>query len=593
MLAILAFLLGLASVPAHGDVFPRKSRATDTGQHTRTCKTAPGSPEWPSEETWARFNQSVGGRLLRPTPPGAVCHTRLPVYDADQCAAVAAGWTTYDFHQNDPISSMWQQYNNDTCLPNPDTPCSPDGYPASVVNATSASDIKLSLEFARTHNIRVIVKSTGHDYQGRSQAPGALSIWIHHLRGLKTHTSFTPQGCNFTIDGPAVTVAGGSQMIDIYDELGKINQTVVGGTGRSVGIGGYITGGGHSILAPHYGLGADQALEMEVVTPMGDIIVANECENQDLFWAMRGGGGSTFGIVSSVTLTTHPSPQMVGLDIGIFTRNLSATYLWDMMGYLLSQYPYLDSKGLSGYGYFFRNFSLPDGDGGTIDAAGMGASFAILNTHDTADMLSIWAPVLGHINTTWPDVTILPGLGSYSSFQDWFSTHYDQSTTGDNIWIGSHLLDSQALIRNNATVLGEAFKIFDGSAFLVAGRGVKNAKPRGGSISVHPSWRRALVHSATGLSFPPLNLTARAETLADVNAMTEPLRRLAPNMGAYVNENNPGEPDWQHAFWGENYDRLFRIKREVDPLDVLWCHPCVGNERWKEDGYQLCRVNDP
>jgi FAD/FMN-containing dehydrogenase len=142
----------------------------------------------------------------------------------------------------------------------------------------------------RKHNVRVVVKSTGHDYQGRSIAPGALTIWIYHLQGLQTHTSFQPKGCDFIIEGSAVTAAGGTQMITLYEELDKINQTIVGGGAKTVGIGGYITGGGHSILAPRYGLGTDQVLEMEVVTPLGEIITANECQNQDLFWAMRGVG---------------------------------------------------------------------------------------------------------------------------------------------------------------------------------------------------------------------------------------------------------------------------------------------------------------
>ncbi len=53
---------------------------------------------------------------------------------------------------------------------------------------------------------------------------------------------------------------------------------------------------------------------------------------------------------------------------------------------------------------------------------------------------------------------------------------------------------------------------------------------------------------------------------------------------------SPAEPDWQHTFWGDNYDRLVSIKRDLDPEDVLWCNPCVGNERWEEVGAQLCRV---
>lgn len=108
------------------------------------------------------------------------------------------------------------------------------------------------------------------------------------MQALETHTSFQPQGCDFILNSTAATVGPGSQLSSIYEELGKIGQIIVGGNAKSVSVGGYLTGGGHSILAPRYGLGADQILEMEVVTSAGDIVVANECQNQDLFWAMRG-----------------------------------------------------------------------------------------------------------------------------------------------------------------------------------------------------------------------------------------------------------------------------------------------------------------
>lgn len=78
------------------------------------------------------------------------------------------------------------------------------------------------------------------------------------------------------------------QMWDLYSALDAINQTVVGGGGKTVSLGGYLTGAGHGLLAPRYGLAADQVYEMEVVTPSGEIVTANECQNQDLFWAMRG-----------------------------------------------------------------------------------------------------------------------------------------------------------------------------------------------------------------------------------------------------------------------------------------------------------------
>jgi hypothetical protein len=115
--------------------------------------------------------------------------------------------------------------------------------------------------------------------------------------------------------------------------------------------------------------------------------------------------------------------------------------------------------------------------------------------------------------------------------------------------------------------------------------------------------------AAVGVSFQPLNQTAKAEALQKLNYYVEGLRRLTPDSGAYMNEvcacrrgqtipkrtkrsqADPEEPDWQYQFWGDNYPSLLSIKRAVDPDDVLWCDPCVGNERWREVGNQLCRVN--
>ncbi len=72
----------------------------------------------------------------------------------------------------------------------------------------------------------------------------------------------------------------------------------------------------------------------------------------------------------------------------------------------------------------------------------------------------------------------------------------------------------------------------------------------------------------------------------------EALRKLAPDMGAYINEADPNEPNFSQAFWGDHYPRLLAIKRKYDPADVFWCTPCVGNERWVMQGDELCRVDD-
>ncbi|KLU83132.1 isoamyl alcohol oxidase [Magnaporthiopsis poae ATCC 64411] len=210
-------------------------------------------------------------------------------------------------------------------------------------------------------------------------------------------------------------------------------------------------------------------------------------------------------------------------------------------------------------------------------------------------------PLAAHINRTWPGVFFVPaptgaaGPEDHASWWSWFKLHYDTSPAGGHTILGSWLLDGKALANDRNATARAVGRFIGGEgkgALLnfVGGKGVMEAKPRGGGTAVLPAWRKAYLHPITGVGFPPLDSSAKAAAVSTLRDRVAALRELAPDMGAYVNEANPYEPDWQHAFWGANYARLRSIKRSVDPDDVLWCHPCVGNEDWKEVDGQLCRV---
>lgn len=133
------------------------------------------------------------------------------------------------------------------------------------------------------------MKSSGQNYLGRSVAPGALSIWTHHLNEITYHEGqFKLARSRKKIPGDAITAVAGTAMMDLYITADKHNRTIVGCGAKTVSLGGYVTGGGHSIMAPHYGLAADNVLQMEVVTPKGEIITVNEDQHSGLFWAIRG-----------------------------------------------------------------------------------------------------------------------------------------------------------------------------------------------------------------------------------------------------------------------------------------------------------------
>jgi hypothetical protein len=130
------------------------------------CKFIPGQQGWPTVQEWEQLNSTVQGRLLKPTPPGAACFEEYAFYDEGACASIRTGFKDSSWHANDPISNMWQNYNNYSCLP--DGPgCDGSGFPVYVVKATTATDIKAAVDFAREKNIRLNIKSTGHDFLGR------------------------------------------------------------------------------------------------------------------------------------------------------------------------------------------------------------------------------------------------------------------------------------------------------------------------------------------------------------------------------------------------------------------------------------------
>lgn len=132
-----------------------------------TCKTTPYDSTWPSRSQWASLNQSLSGRLLHPLPPASACHASFPDFNLETCAIIKENWGNFTFHQDNPVSVAWNNMNNDSCLPNTSAPCSELGYPVYVVNASSADDVKLAVNFARENNVRLNVKASGHDYLRR------------------------------------------------------------------------------------------------------------------------------------------------------------------------------------------------------------------------------------------------------------------------------------------------------------------------------------------------------------------------------------------------------------------------------------------
>lgn len=132
-------------------------------------------------------------------------------------------------------------------------------------------------------------RNTGHDFGGRSTGAGSLSIWTHNLKSFE----FLPEYDQGEYSDIAARVSSGLEAWEMYSYMDKYKMALVVPGGFTVGpYGGWMAGGGHSTIGSIYGLGSDQPLSLEVVTADGRLITANPQTNADLFFALRGGGGS-------------------------------------------------------------------------------------------------------------------------------------------------------------------------------------------------------------------------------------------------------------------------------------------------------------
>ena len=179
-----------------------------------------------------------------------------------------------------------------------------DRRPAVVVRPVQAADVGAAIAFARLHDLEVAVRGGAHGASGTAVNEGGLVIDLSEMREV-------------TVDpvGRRCLVGGGATLADRDTTTQKHALAVTGGIVGHTGVGGLTLGGGMGWLTRKQGLSVDNLLSAEVVVADGRVLQASREENQDLFWAIRGGGGN-FGVVTKFEFMLHPVGPLV--DFGLF-----------------------------------------------------------------------------------------------------------------------------------------------------------------------------------------------------------------------------------------------------------------------------------
>jgi hypothetical protein len=409
-------------------------------------------------------------------------------------------------------------------------------------------------------------------------------IWTHHLKNITYNASFVPEGapstetyngmilsaylvygCNST-KFVAMTLGAGVQWHEAYDAVQAQGRVLVGGitSGGSIGAaGGWLMGGGHSAIAPRYGLGkipelrihllltfstlgVDNVIELKVVTSTGEYLTVNAHLHSDLYWALRGGGGCTYGIAVSVTYRTHSSVPLTGVFFSANSSN-NATINKLFTEFMRIQ-PDLSDAGFSGYATVTSN---------SLQVQYIAPNLSQARTNQTIDPFFAYAQ-----NFTSEGLNIESAFTApFGSFYSWYTQFFSPSGTGEGVIteLGSRLIPRDS-VENNYKNVADVILAADGPKIwwyvskvtpnntlgadgftysFVAGGAVSRVNPN--STGLNPAWRRALGHLIFTTTWAEGTTTTEIENLRKPLARTlKKISDVTPGSGAYFNEVSDG-----------------------------------------------------
>ncbi|KAF7342608.1 FAD-binding domain-containing protein [Mycena sanguinolenta] len=536
------------------------------GVHAR-CRNVPGSAGFPGADQWSTLNTTVNGNLVAVVPSAKYC-ADIP----GGCTEVE--WTSALFRSTIPGAMNQVNFEQgydltppSVCLQNSTTTCGQGDVPIYAVEAETVADVQAAVQFAQTYDLRIAVKSSGHDYLGRSTAPNSLLIHMRKFTNVNFTDGFMVNGQNM---GSAVTVGPGVHLQDVYLQSLAQGKIVVGGTAATVcPAGGYLQGAGHSAIAPLLGLAADNALEFQIVVSSGQLLTVNKASNSDLFFALRGGGAGSWGVIVSATVRTFPTFNVTGSVIELAaSSNTAAAALAGVHAQHI-----FDLDTIRGGQYFYLEV--------TNGIPVMTITTVMPNT--TMDEgTALLTPFLN-------DALAIPGVSLISQNSQTAPVnevlYMSDDAAGFNLVLGSRLIPTTAYQATNASATVEAVykRLLDAGTLGILGNLVA-----GGQVSANADIVSALILA---------NEWFDSASLSDIDTIRHTfqttglpiLEQLSgADAGSYSNEADLFEPDFQTTFYGPNYAKLSAIKSVYDPSDLFIVAAGVGSERWDEWG--LCTV---
>ncbi|MEW6992470.1 FAD-binding protein [Colwelliaceae bacterium 6441] len=420
-------------------------------------------------------------------------------------------------------------------------------YPQAIVHCANEADIKTALSFVQEHKLHVTSRCGSHGYAGYSTTTGLV-------------IDVTPMS-EITIDDGTVTIGSGARLVDVYDQLSEQGVAIPLGSCLSVGISGLTQGGGIGVVDRAYGLTCDSLLSAKVILADGTEVICSEAVEPDLFWAIRGGGGGNFGVVSSFTFKTHPTKDITVFsasyalddfaDVMTHWQTISESWPNEMWGQVIPDWTNLANPTI-----LIRAFCV-----NSVEQAQPYWDDFIDNINATpfynkSATNSYRNTMLGNCENTVPACHI--------------SNQFPEGTMRRSAFAASSDYFDDVIPLSGLEELSDYIQ----SSINESNRGMIIINTMGGVIKDFAPNETAFVHRNAIISAEYYTYLSTNDATAIDNAQTwlnsfRNIMKPWSSGGAYVNYIDPLITNWQEAYYGENYARLQEIKKHYDPNKVF------------------------
>jgi FAD/FMN-containing dehydrogenase len=411
-----------------------------------------------------------------------------------------------------------------------------DQHPAAIALPESARDVAAAIGFAREHGLRVAAQSTGHNARPLGSLDDTILVKTERMRRV-------------TVDPMArlARAEAGAVWLDVVEAAAEHGLAALAGSSPDVGVVGYTIGGGISWLGRAYGLAASNVEAIELVTADGRLVRADACTEPDLFWALRGGGGS-FGVVTAIELRLFPITQVYAGQL--WWPAEAAPQVLQAWRDLTQADPPEEFTSAAG---LIRFPAVPD-----IPGHLRGRSFAIITVSHLgaaveADALLASLRALGPVTDT---VQMIP-------VTELLRLHMDPDHPVPSVadWLMLASLPAEAIEEFTGAFGGEAGQALLAVELVHVGGEMKRARPGNGAL--------AAIDADYALFAGGMAPTAQAAAAVE-SAVTATLAAMNPWAARQMYLNLADTRRDPASFWTPRaYDRLRQIKAAVDPGNLI------------------------